>query len=155
MTPTLPCNCRSIARRQPGGSLSDVDRTAVTDRKRVLPTDRPHTTTHRAGARRIDARGMPKSCRLLRRLLYSPRSAECVPTHATHCTRRTQRSKGPPGRSKAVLANGHCTGHVPRAPGFFFLFEGPPTGCGKIFFKTNYLITFAKIICKGNPVNTF
>jgi len=26
--------------------------------------------------------------------------------------------------SRAVLTNGH-TGHVPRAPGFFFLFEGP------------------------------
>ena len=27
---------------------------------------------------------------------------------------------------------GH-TGHVPRAPDFF-LFEGPPTGCGEIIF---------------------
>ena len=54
----------------------------------------------------------------------------------------------------AVLTNGH-TGHVPRASDFF-LFEGPPTGCGEILFKkTNYLITFAKINCKGNPVNTF
>jgi len=33
---------------------------------------------------------------------------------------------------RAVLTNGH-TGHVPRAPGFF-LFEGPPTGCGEINF---------------------
>ena len=33
----------------------------------------------------------------------------------------------------AVLTNGH-TGHVPRAPGSFFLFEGPPTGCGEINF---------------------
>jgi len=32
---------------------------------------------------------------------------------------------------RAVLTNGH-TGHVPRAPGFFFLFEGAPTGCGEI-----------------------
>ena len=29
----------------------------------------------------------------------------------------------------AVLTSGH-TGHVPRAPDFF-LFERPPTGCGK------------------------
>ena len=56
-------------------------------------------------------------------------------------------------KCRAVLTNGH-TGHVPRAPDFF-LFEGPPTGCGEIFKKTNYLITFAKINCKGNPVNTF
>ena len=27
-------------------------------------------------------------------------------------------------------------------PGFF-LIEGPPTGCGEIFFKTNYLIVYA------------
>ena len=33
----------------------------------------------------------------------------------------------------AVLTNGH-TGHVPRAPDFFCLFEGPPTGCGEIIF---------------------
>ena len=55
---------------------------------------------------------------------------------------------------RAVLTNGH-TGHVPRAPGFFS-FWGPPTGCGEIIFlKTNYIITFAKINCKGNPVYTF
>jgi len=41
---------------------------------------------------------------------------------------------------RAVLTNGH-TGHVPRAPGFF-LFEGPPTGCGDLK-KTNYLIVDA------------
>jgi len=41
--------------------------------------------------------------------------------------------------SRAVLTNGH-TGHVPRAPGFFFIFEGPPTGCGEINYQTNYLI---------------
>ena len=35
---------------------------------------------------------------------------------------------------RAVLTNGH-TGHVPRAPGFFFLFEGPPTGCGEIIVR--------------------
>ena len=35
--------------------------------------------------------------------------------------------------SRAVFTNGH-TGHVPRAPGFYFLFEGPPTGCGEITF---------------------
>jgi len=33
--------------------------------------------------------------------------------------------------SRAVLTNGH-TRHVPRAPGIFFLFEGPPTDCGEI-----------------------
>ena len=39
-------------------------------------------------------------------------------------------------RSRAVLTNGH-TGHVPTAhgPRIFFLFEGPPTGCG----ERNYL----------------
>jgi len=45
---------------------------------------------------------------------------------------------------------GTCPG-----PPDFFLFEGPPTGCGEIIFSTNYLITFAKINCKENPVNTF
>ena len=83
--------------------------------------------------------------------------------------------------------------HLARAqgPGFFFLFEGPPTGCGEIIFfkliavnclcntKQTYskglflccagivadngainaanfcFLTFAKINCKGNPVNTF
>ena len=42
----------------------------------------------------------------------------------------------PPGATvegRAVLTNGH-TGHVPRAPGFFFLFEEPETGCGEINF---------------------
>jgi len=34
---------------------------------------------------------------------------------------------------RVVLTNGH-TGHVPRAPGFFFFFEEPPTGCGEINF---------------------
>ena len=34
---------------------------------------------------------------------------------------------------RAVLTNGH-TGHLPRAPGFFVLFEKPPTGCGEIHF---------------------
>jgi len=34
-------------------------------------------------------------------------------------------------QSRVVLTNGH-TGHVSRAPGFFFLFDGPPTGCGEI-----------------------
>jgi len=44
-----------------------------------------------------------------------------------------------------------CTGFravttpLPRAPGFFFLFEGPPTGCGEIFFLTNYLIVDATV----------
>jgi len=35
--------------------------------------------------------------------------------------------------------------HWARAQGsrIFFLFEGPPTGCGEIFFKTNYLIVDA------------
>jgi len=45
-------------------------------------------------------------------------------------------------KSRAVLTNGH-TGHVPRAPGFFFLFDGSPTGCGEIIFLTNYLIVDA------------
>jgi len=55
---------------------------------------------------------------------------------------------------RAVLTNGH-TGHVPRAPGFFFFVRGPQLAVAKIFFKTNHLIIFAKINCKGNPVNTF
>jgi len=42
-----------------------------------------------------------------------------------------------------------------RGPGFFSFFWGGATGCGEIIFKTNYLITFAKINCKRNPVNTF
>ena len=42
--------------------------------------------------------------------------------------------------SRAVLTNGH-TGHVPRAPGFFF--QRPPTGCGEIIFLINYLIVDA------------
>jgi len=54
---------------------------------------------------------------------------------------------------RAVLTSGH-TGHVPRAPDFF-LFEGPQLAVVKEFFKTNYLITFTKINCKGNLVNTF
>ena len=36
---------------------------------------------------------------------------------------------------RAVLTNG--------TPGFFFLFEGPPTGCGEIIFLNNYLIVDA------------
>jgi len=38
---------------------------------------------------------------------------------------------------------GTCPGpHLPD----FFLFEGPPTGCGEIIIlKINYLITFAEI----------
>jgi len=54
--------------------------------------------------------------------------------------------------NRAVLTNGH----VPRAPGFFFL-RGP-TGWGEIIILKlirPYLITFAKINCKGNPENTF
>ena len=52
-------------------------------------------------------------------------------------------------QTRVVLTNGHA----PRGPDFF---EGPPTGCGEInFLKTNYLITFAKINCKGNLVNNF
>jgi len=38
-----------------------------------------------------------------------------------------------PSVVRAVLTNAH-TGHVPRAPGIIFLFEGPPTGCGEINF---------------------
>jgi len=52
---------------------------------------------------------------------------------------------------RAVLTNGH-TEHVPRPPRIFFLFEGL---WWHNFLKTHYLITFAKINCKGNPVNTF
>ena len=37
---------------------------------------------------------------------------------------------------RAVLTNGH----VPRAPGFFFLFEGPQLAAVKCFLKSNYLI---------------
>jgi len=40
--------------------------------------------------------------------------------------------------SRAVLTNRH-TGHVPRAPGFFFLFEGPPAGCDEIDFYREML----------------
>ena len=35
---------------------------------------------------------------------------------------------------RAVLTNGH-TGHVPRAPGFFFLFEGPQLAVVKLFLN--------------------
>jgi len=42
-----------------------------------------------------------------------------------------------------------------QGPGFFFLFDGPPIGCGEIIFLTNYHITFTKINCKENPVNAF
>ena len=45
-----------------------------------------------------------------------------------------------------------------KGPRIFFLSEGTPsTGCSvvKYFLKLKYLITFAKINCKGNPVNTF
>ena len=53
-----------------------------------------------------------------------------------HCVARLSSTFGmiirpPTAASRAVLTNGH-TGYVPRAPGFFFLFEGPPTGCGEI-----------------------
>jgi len=44
---------------------------------------------------------------------------------------------------------------VPRAPGFFFFLRGPQLAVVKLFFKSNYLITFAKINSKRNPVNTF
>ena len=54
---------------------------------------------------------------------------------------------------RTVLTNGH----VPRAPEFFSsFFEGPfQLAVVKWIFKTNYLITFAKINCNGNLVNTF
>jgi len=54
---------------------------------------------------------------------------------------------------RAVLTKAHWA--RAQGPWIFFLFERPPTGCGEIIKKTNYLITFAKINCKGNPVNTF
>ena len=44
--------------------------------------------------------------------------------------------------------------HWERAPGFFFYLRGPQLSVVKEIFSTNYL-TFAKINCKGNPVNTF
>jgi len=56
--------------------------------------------------------------------------------------------------SRAVLTNGH-TGHVPGPPDFFFFLRGPNWLWWNKILKTNYLITFAKINCKGNPVNTF
>jgi len=40
---------------------------------------------------------------------------------------------------RAVLTNGH-TGHVARAPGLFFRFEGSPTGSGEIFLKLSYYL---------------
>jgi len=41
------------------------------------------------------------------------------------------------GGSRAVLTNGH----VPKGPWIFFLFEGPPTGCGEInLVKLNILL---------------
>jgi len=45
---------------------------------------------------------------------------------------------------------GTCPG-----PPDFFRFEGPQLAVVKYYFKTYYLITIAKINCKGNPVNTF
>jgi len=41
--------------------------------------------------------------------------------------------------SRAVLTNGY-TGHVPRAPDFFFFLRGPQLAVVKFFLKTNYLI---------------
>jgi len=41
-------------------------------------------------------------------------------------------------RSRAVLTNGH-TGHVPRAPGFFFFLRGPQLAVVK-FFKLIILL---------------
>ena len=43
---------------------------------------------------------------------------------------------------RAVLTNGH-TGHVPRAPGFFFFLRGPQLAVVKYIFKSNYLIVDA------------
>ena len=41
------------------------------------------------------------------------------------------------GGSRAVLTSGH----VPKGPWIFFLFEGPPTGCGEInLVKLNILL---------------
>ena len=47
--------------------------------------------------------------------------------------------------------------HWARAQGplIFFFLRGPQLSVVNYFFKTNYLITFAEISCKGNPVNTF
>jgi len=42
-----------------------------------------------------------------------------------------------------------------QGPGLFFFLRGPQLAVVKEFFKTNYLISFAKINCKGNLVNTF
>ena len=52
---------------------------------------------------------------------------------------------------RAVLTNGH-TVHVSRAPGFFSFWGGPNWLWWNKSFKTNYLITFAKITCKGDLV---
>jgi len=49
-------------------------------------------------------------------------------TFGTHYTHRHSLVLA---RRRAVLTNGH-SGHVPRAPDFSFLFEGPLTGCGEI-----------------------
>ena len=53
--------------------------------------------------------------------------------HVDLCTARNASNTDKSQQYTAVLTNGY-TGHVPRAPGFFFLFEGPPTGCGEIIF---------------------
>jgi len=46
-----------------------------------------------------------------------------------------------------------------KGPRIFFSFGGDPINwlqcVVKYFLKLKYLITFAKINCKGNPVNTF
>ena len=60
--------------------------------------------------------------------LHPPISPECPSdVHKTQSTRLNQWA------------------HWARAQGprIFFLFEGPPTGCGEIFFETNYLIVDA------------
>jgi len=46
-------------------------------------------------------------------------------------------------------------GTCPGPPDFFFFLRGPQLAVEKLFFKSNYLITFAKINSKRNPVNTF
>ena len=81
-----------------------------------------------------------------------PRSPHGAFRHQTNSVKALRTRRRCPSL-RAVLTNGH-TGHVPRATGFFFFLRGPNWLWWNKFFKTNYLITFAKTNCKGNPVNS-
>ena len=63
-------------------------------------------------------------------------------------------SSKPDGRLPLISAMG-TLGTCPGPPDFFFFLKGPQLAVVKLIFKTNYLITFAKTNCKGNPVNKF